>query len=157
MTNQAETKVVLKGVHLCCDLCVDGVGVALKGVEGVKARCDIGSKTVTLTAKDDAAVQNALDALAAAGYHGDTGDQQLAMKAQGNVPQGKVKVLKVSGIHNCCWPCCQAIKGAIETVAGVTGDTAVSEATAFEVTGDFDAASLVKALNVAGFSAQVKE
>lgn len=157
MTNQAETKVVLKGVHLCCDACVDGVGVALKGVEGVKARCDMGNRTVTFTADDDAAAQKALDALAHAGYHGDTGNPQLTMKAQGNVPQGKVKLLKVSGIHDCCWPCCQAIKGAIKTVAGVTGDTATSEATAFEVTGDFDAASLVKALNAAGFSARVNQ
>ncbi len=155
MTNQAETKVVLKGVHLCCDLCVDGVGVALKGVEGVKARCDIGSKTVTLTAKDDAAVQNALDALAAAGYHGETDNQQLAMKAQGDVPRGKVKSLKVSDIHNCCWPCCKAIKDAIKAVSGVTGDTAQSEVTAFEVTGDFDAA-IVNALHAAGFNARVE-
>lgn len=155
MTSQAETTVVLRGVHLCCDACVNGVGVALKDVEGVNARCDIGNRTVTLTANDDAAAQRALDALAAAGYHGDTGNPQLAMKSQGKIPQGKVKLLKVSGIHNCCWPCCQAIKGAIKTVAGVTGDTATSEATAFEVTGDFDAASLVKALNAAGFSARV--
>lgn len=39
----------------------------------------------------------------------------------------------------------------------MTGDTATSEATAFEVTGDFDAAELVKALNAAGFSAQVNQ
>ena len=155
MTSQAETTVVLRGVHLCCDSCVNGVGVALKDVEGVNTRCDIKNRTVTLTANDDAAAQRALDALAAAGYHGDTGNPQLAMKAQGKIPRGKVKLLEVSGIHNCCWPCCQAIKGAIKTVAGVTGDTATSEATAFEVTGDFDAASLVKALNAAGFSARV--
>jgi len=155
LQDRIDTKVELKGVHLCCDACVNGVGVALKGVEGVESHCDIGNRTVTLTANDDAAAQRALDALAAAGYHGDTGNPQLAMKAQGKIPQGKVKLLKVSGIHNCCWPCCQAIKGAIKTVAGVTGDTATSEATAFEVTGDFDAAELVKALNAAGFSAQV--
>ena len=57
MANQSETKVVLKGVHLCCDACVNGVGVALKGMEGVNARCDIGNRTVTLTANDDAAAQ----------------------------------------------------------------------------------------------------
>ena len=155
-TNQAETKVVLKGVHLCCDLCVDAVDAALKSVEGVNGHCDMESGTVTLTANIAAAAQKALDAVAAAGFHGDTGNTQLAMKAQGNIPQGKVKSLKVSGIHNCCWPCCEAIKGAIKTVAGVTGDTATAEATSFEVTGDFDAASLVKALHAAGFNAQVK-
>ncbi len=154
--DRIDTKVELKGVHLCCDACVDGVGVALKDVEGVESRCDIGNRTVTLTANNDAAAQNALDALAAAGYHGETDNQQLAMKAQGDVPRGKVKSLKVSDIHNCCWPCCKAIKDAIKTVSGVTGDTAQSEVTAFEVTGDFDAAALVNALHAAGFNARVE-
>jgi copper chaperone CopZ len=70
LLNRSATKVELKGVHLCCDACVDGVGVALKDVEGVESHCDIGNRTVTLTS-DDAAAQKALDALAAAGYHGE--------------------------------------------------------------------------------------
>jgi hypothetical protein len=41
-------------------------------------------------------------------------------------------------------------------VDGVTADTATPGATTFEVTGDFPAAALVKALNAAGFSAQVR-
>ena len=106
---------------------------------------------------DDATAQKALDALAAAGFHGSADNQQLAMKPVSYVPQGKVKSLKVSGIHNCCGPCCEAIKGAIATVDGVTGDTARPRATTFEVTGDFDAAALVKALNDAGFSARVEQ
>jgi periplasmic mercuric ion binding protein len=79
------------------------------------------------------------------------------MKAVSDIPPGKVKSLKVSGIHNCCGPCCEAIKGAIATVEGVTGDTARPRATSFEVTGDFHAADLVRALNAAGFSAQVRQ
>jgi mercuric ion binding protein len=79
------------------------------------------------------------------------------MKAVSGIPQGKVKTLKVSGIHNCCGPYCEAIKGAIATVDGVTGDTARPRATTLEVTGDFDAAALVKALNDAGFSARVEQ
>ena len=47
-------------------------------------------------------------------------------------------------------------KEAIATVDGVAGDTATPRATTFQVTGDFHAAALVKALNAAGFSAQVK-
>ena len=46
-------------------------------------------------------------------FHGSVDNQNLAMKPVGNVPQGKVKSLKVSGIHNCCGPCCEAIKEAI--------------------------------------------
>jgi len=110
-SKRTETTVELKGVHLCCEGCVNGVYDALKGVEGVKSHCDMENGTATLTASDDAGAQKALDALAAAGFHGDTGNTQLAMKAESHVPQGKVKRLKVSGIHNCCQPCCEAIEG----------------------------------------------
>ena len=157
MATRIEIKVELRGVHLCCQGCVNAADAALMSVEGVNSRCDMGNGTVTFTASDAAAAQRALDALAAAGFHGSTGNNQLAMKAVSGIPQGKVKALKVSGIHNCCGPCCEAIKGAIATVDGVTGDTARPRATTFEVTGDFDAAALVKALNAAGFSARVEQ
>jgi periplasmic mercuric ion binding protein len=87
LLNRSATKVELKGVHLCCDACVDGVGVALKDVEGVESHCDIANRTVTLTA-DDAAAQKALDALAAADYHGEAGNKQLAMKAPKSTGSG---------------------------------------------------------------------
>lgn len=157
VANRSETTVKLKGVHLCCQSCVDGVDEALEGMPGVKWQCDMENGTVTLTASDAAAAQKALDAIAAAGFHGDSGNKQLAMKAVRNVPRGKVNRLKLSGIHNCCEPCCEAIKGAIAAVDGVTGDTAKPRATTFEVKGNFDAAALIRALNAAGFSAQVEE
>ena len=157
MAKQTEIKVKLTGVHLCCQGCVNAVDAALMSVEGVNSRCDMENGTATLTASDDATAQKALDALAAAGFYGSADSQQLAMKAVSNVPQGKVKSVKVSGIHNCCEPCCEAIKEAIATVDGVSSDTAKPRATTFEVTGDFDAAALVTALNAAGFSAQVEQ
>jgi periplasmic mercuric ion binding protein len=157
MATRNEIKVELRGVHLCCQGCVNAADAALMSVEGVNSRYDMDNGTVTFTASDAAAAQKALDALAAAGFHGSTGNNQVAMKAVSGIPQGKVKTLKVSGIHNCCGPCCEAIKGAIATVDGVTGDTARPRATTFEVTGDFDAAALVKALNAAGFSARVEQ
>jgi copper chaperone CopZ len=100
-------------------------------VEGVNSRCDMEKGTVAFTASDNATAQKALDALAAAGFHGSADNNQLAMKAVSNIPKGKVKSLKVSGIHNCCGPCCVAIKEAITTVEGVTGDTAKPRATSF--------------------------
>ena len=157
MATRNEIKVELRGVHLCCQGCVNAADAALMSVEGVNSRCDMDNGTVTFTASAAAAAQKALDALAAAGFHGSTGSNQLAMKAVSDIPPGNVKSLKVSGIHNCCGPCCEAIKGAIATVDGVTGDTARPRATTFEVTGDFDAAALVKALNAAGFSARVEQ
>ena len=155
MAKHSQVKVELTCVHLCCQGCVNAANAALMSVEGVKSRCDMENGTVVLTAGDDASAQKALDALAAAGFYGSTDNQKLTMKAVSDVPQGKVNSLKVSGIHNCCGLCCEAIKEAIATVDGVTGDTAIPRATTFDVIGNFDAAALVKALNAAGFSAQV--
>jgi periplasmic mercuric ion binding protein len=153
----AETKVEVKGVHLCCGACVKGVSTALKGMEGVTPACDRDGGTVTLTARDEAIARKALDALADAGYHGETDSKGLAIKPTSGLPTGKVKSLSLMGTHNCCKSCCNAIKTAVKTVPGVTGDTAQPKMGSFEVTGDFDAAALVKALNDAGFHFQVKQ
>ena len=154
----AETKVEVKKVHLCCGACVKGVAAALKKVEGVTPKCDQKAGTVTLTAKDDATAQKALDALGDAGYFGDTGSKTLTIKPAAGVPSGKVKSLKLSNAHNCCRRCCtKAIKTAVKAVDGVTGDTAKPKTADFEVTGDFDAAAVVKALNDAGFQVSVEK
>jgi len=156
-TARAETKVELKGVHLCCPACTKAVGEILKGVEGVKGACDMKAKTVTITANDDKAAQMALDALAAGGFHGDTGNKDLAIKEDSGAPQGKVKSLTLSGVHNCCGACCKAIKSTVKKVSGVTDDTAKPKANTFTVSGDFDAGEVVKALNAAEFHVKVKE
>lgn len=156
LSNPTEVQVQLKGVHLCCGGCTDAVVTAVARVPGVTCQCDMENRTVTLDAKDRAAVQMALDAIADAGLHGETGDARLAMRTEPDVPPGKVRRLTVSGIHNCCAPCYEAIKGAIDTVEGVSGDTGEPEKTTFEVTGHFSASELVRALNAAGFHAKVK-
>jgi len=157
MATRNEIKVVLTGVHLCCQGCVNAADTALMSVAGVHSRCQMEDGTITLAAQDEAAAQHALDALAAAGFYGNSDNPNLALKPVGTLPAGKVKSVEVSGIHNCCGPCCDAIQGAINTVQGVTGDTAKPRVTTFAVTGDFFAADLVRALNRAGFSAQVRQ
>jgi copper chaperone CopZ len=153
---RAETKVELKGVHLCCGACLKAVAGIAKA-EGFTVKCDQKNKTVTITAADDAAAQKALDALAAGGFHGDTGNKDLAIKDDSVTPKGKVKSLEVTGAHNCCGACCMAIKKTVKKVDGVKSDTAKPKATTFKVEGDFDAAELIKALNDAGFHVKVKE
>jgi mercuric ion binding protein len=155
-TARAETKVELKGVHLCCGACVKAVGTILKDA-GVKGVCDQKAGTVTITAENDKAAQKALDALAAGGFHGDTGSKDLVFKDDSDAPKGKVKTLTLTGVHNCCPMCCKAIKETVKKVDGVKGDTAKPKADTFEVTGDFDAGELVKALNAAGFHVKVKK
>lgn len=110
------THLKLEGVHLCCGGCVDAVATALESVPGTTFACDMENGTVTFTARDDATAQKALDAIAAAGLHGDTGNERLRMKAEPNIAAGKVQRARVSGIHNCCQPCYEAIEGAIRSV-----------------------------------------
>jgi len=152
---RAETKVELKGVHLCCGQCVQAVAKTLKPIEGVTPKCDQEAGTVTITAKDDETAQKALDALAAAGFHGDSGNDKIKIKSAAGESK-KVKSLTLTGIHNCCGACCKAIKATVKKVNGVTGDTAKPKNNTFEVTGDFDAAELIKALEAEGFHVKVK-
>jgi copper chaperone CopZ len=154
---RAETKVELKGTHLCCGACVKAVGTILKEIDGVKPSCDTKTKTITIVAKDDETAQKALDALAAGGFHGDTGNETLKQKDDSGASAGKVKSLTLTGVHNCCGQCANAIKAAVKKVDGASADSLKGKQDTFEVTGEFDAAELVKALNAAGFHVKVKK
>jgi copper chaperone CopZ len=154
---RSETIVELKGTHLCCGKCVQAVEDILKKVEGVKGVCDQKAGTVALTAKDDAAAQMALDALAAGGFHGTTDSKDLKIKEDSGAVKGKVKTLTLEGVHNCCGKCNTAITVAIGKVGGVTGNTAKAKSDTFDVTGEFEAEELVKALNAAGYHVKVKK
>ena len=145
-----ETKVELKGVHICCPQCEKAIGKTLTEA-GVTGTCSKETKTVSITAPDAAAAQKALDALAAVGLHGDTGSKDLAMKDDSGAKEGKVASLKITAIHNCCGACCKAIKEIVKKVDGVTEEDAKKGEGSFTVKGNFDAAALVKALNAAGF------
>src|SRR6516162_8755298 len=131
----AETKVELKNVHLCCPACVKAAGAILKDA-GVKGACDRAAKTITITADDAKAAQKALDALAAGGFHGDTGNKDLAIKDDSGAAAGKVKSVTVSGAHNCCGQCCRSLKATVKKVDGVKEDTAMPKGKSFTVSGD---------------------
>lgn len=154
---RAETKVELKGVHICCGACTRAIGDILKKVDGVTAKADQKGKTVSITAPDAATAQKAVDALAEAGFHGDTGSKEVTIKDDSGATKGKVKTLSLTGIHNCCNACARSIKETLKKVDGVTGDTAKAKVSDFEVTGDFDALEVIKALNAAGLHVKVKK
>jgi copper chaperone CopZ len=155
----ADTKVELKSVHMCCPGCAEAVEEVLTKVPGVTGvAVDQKSATARFTAADARAAQKALDALAAAGFHGDTGGAKgFAFKDDSGVKPSKVKSLTVTGFHNSCPGCVKSFRAAIKDVKGVTGDDAKPRVTTCEVTGEFDAAELVKALNKAGFHVKVKQ
>ena len=154
---QAELKVELKRVHMCCEGCADEVAEVLKKVKGVKTvTVDQEITTARFVAPDANTAQTALDALAAAGFHGDSGSKAFAFKDDSGVKAGKVKVLALTGFHNSCPGCVTAFRQAIKDVPGVTGDNLKSKVTTCEIRGDFDAAVLVEALNKGGFHVKVK-
>jgi mercuric ion binding protein len=152
----AETKVVVSSMHICCKSCVDGITKALTAVPDVKFSVDKDSESVALMAKDTAAAQAAVDALAGAGYHGKTDSKEVMMKESTGVPDGKVTKLEVSDIHNCCGKCTSAIDKAVKAVPGVKSTNAKAKITTFTVEGDFEAKAVVKALSDAGFHATFK-
>jgi periplasmic mercuric ion binding protein len=153
----AETKVEVADVHLCCPACVKGVSAALKGIEGVKGVCDQKAKTITITADDDAAAQKGIEALAAAGYHGKVESKAVHFPHDSGATKGKVSSLTLTGVHNCCGACNKAIKTAVKKVSGVTGDTVKVKSESFDVTGDYEATDLIRALHEAGFHVKVQK
>jgi copper chaperone CopZ len=159
MAQAAETKVELKNVHMCCEGCAEEVAEILGKLTGVKGvSTDQKTRSATFTVSNDKAAQKALDALAAGGFHGDPGkDKGYAFRDDSGVKAGKVKTLSVVGFHNSCGGCVKSFREAIKGVKGVTGDNAKSKVTTAEVTGEFDAAELVQALNKAGFHVRVKQ
>lgn len=154
----AETAVELKQVHMCCGGCAKEVAKILTKVDGVtEVSTDQDANSAKFTAKDSKAAQKALDALAAGGFHGDTsGNKEYAFKDDSGVKAGRVKSLTVTGFHNSCGGCMKSFREAIKDVKGVTGDNLKTKVTTVELTGDFDAAELVKALNKAGFHVKVQ-
>ncbi len=148
----ADTSVKLSNVHLCCNGCVKGVDKALSGVTGATAQSDKDARTVTIKAPDRAAAQKAVDAIVAAGYFGTSSDPAIKVISHSGEKGGKVKSLKVSGVHLCCNKCVTTVNDALANVAGVKGNTAAKGAESFEVTGDFSEKQVFAALNKAGLS-----
>lgn len=152
---QAEVKVTISQSHLCCPACFKAVDETLKDMEGVQHQTDKQAKTITITGQDASAVQRAIDALAQAGFHGKTDNEQCTFKKV-QAPAGKVQRLEVSGVHNCCGACTTAIKKVLGGVEGVQANTVKPRAAMFVVEGDFNASEVVDALLAAGFHCQVK-
>ncbi len=152
-----ETKVELKRVHMCCEGCSDEVETILKKVAGVKnVTVDQEAKVARFVARDVKTAQESLDALAKAGFHGDSGSDKFSFKDDSGVKPGNVKSLTLTGFHNTCAGCVQSFRQAIKDVPGIAGDNLKPKVTTCEIKGDFDAVKLVQALNKAGLHVKVK-
>ena len=154
LSGQAETKVTLTGVHLCCKGCVNGVSKAVKKA-GASASCDAKAGTVVVSGAKDAVVA-ALRGVAKAGYYGKSSDKNLAITCQGGAEDKKVKSLTLGGAHLCCGKCVKAVTRAVDATDGAEGHTAAKGSKTFEVTGDFNARAFIQALHDNGLHAVVK-
>jgi copper chaperone CopZ len=151
-------KVEVKGVHLCCGMCVKGVAGALKGVDGVAdAKCDQKGKTVTFTTKDDKTTTAALKALTDAGYFGEATDDGKAVKLDvvSPKPGEKANDVTVKGVHVCCKQCQDALNGIFkDSKVSYSGTGAQKE---IKVSGkDLEKAKVLEALHKAGFTGKVE-
>lgn len=147
LTAHAESSVTISGVHNCCKKCDTGILNAVKSVKGAEAKTDGGK--VTITAKNEATVKKAVEALLEAGYAGEGATGSGGSDA-------KVKTATVSGVHLCCGKCVTAAEKAVMATPGVTKHNATKGAESFTVEGDFSTKDLIAALNKGGLNGKVK-
>jgi periplasmic mercuric ion binding protein len=149
----AVTKVTLSDVHICCVTCQEAIEHAALGVKGANVSVDRDTNKVSISASDDSIVQAALDAVANAGFYGKSDNDAVAMKP--SAVDEKSSSAEFAGFHNCCGGCSSSLEEAVKSIAGVQTVT-VSKRSCL-VKGDFNVASVLKAINNAGFSASVKK
>lgn len=155
---QAESKIEVKQLHMCCSGCAEEVENILKKVDGLTdIQVTRKTRTATFSAPSTSVAQKALDALAEDGFYGQVDDKTIAFKADSGVKKEKVTSLTLTGFHNTCPGCVKAFRVALKKVDGVTGDDCKPSVTTCTIKGNFDAAVLVEALNKEGFHVKVKQ
>jgi mercuric ion binding protein len=151
----------IKGVHLCCGGCVQGVKDALEGVEGVsKVEADANTKVVTFQAADEKGVQAGFKALAEAGFHGEaTADKKPAKFPKAEIKKDtKAATITVTGVHLCCGACKTGVQKALADVKAVDEISIDQEARTVTVKGkDIDVQSFFDALYKAGYHGELKK
>lgn len=106
-------KIEVKGVHLCCPMCVKSATESLDKVAGVaEVKVDEKAKTITFTTKDLMTTLKAMTALSRAGFSGAATDDgnPLMVKLVGGPKAGdKADQVTVRNVHVCCKQCQEAI------------------------------------------------
>jgi periplasmic mercuric ion binding protein len=150
----AENSVTLTDVHLCCNSCVTGVTKAISSVNATSV-ADQDNETVVLTAVDKSTLQQAVNALVAAGYFGKSSDAEIKMVNDSGAKDAKVEGTDINGVHLCCGKCVTTVNEVLGQVPGVSGTDAKKGATTFKIKGDFNQKAAVDALLAAGLAGKV--
>ena len=146
--------VELHGMHLCCSACERRVEELVAEMEGIKVDVDRKESIVTLDAPGKKAAQDAVNAIAGAGFYGKSDSHDVDFKGKG-ASGDKVKTATVTGVHLCCKGCVTTADKAITSVEGVEDHTAKSKAESFEITGDFSPSEVLRNLRRAGMNAVI--
>lgn len=153
--------VTVKGVHLCCGSCVDGVEAALADVKGVSGlACDRNTKVVAFKAADADTAKKAIEALAEAGFYGTAkhGKDEIAFPDSGAKKETKADKVTLVGLHLCCGSC---VKDAHASLKGITQASKIDidrETRTVTIVGsDIVVSEAVAALNKGGFYGKVSE
>lgn len=151
----ANTTVTLSGVHLCCKGCVNGAVNAAKKGGASNATAKPQQRTLTIEAADLTAAKKAVDAVASAGFFGQSNNPKAAIAT--GVEDIKVTAATVSGVHLCCGKCVRAVDKAVESIKGASSHTAEKNAATFKVTGSFSLKALAEALHEEGLHGTISK
>jgi copper chaperone CopZ len=151
----ADVSTKITDTHVCCQSCVKAVAKVVKDIPGLTAKADQDDESISLTGPDTATVQKATDALVAAGFYGKSSNPDIKIVSDTGAKGEKVKSLTIENVHLCCGKCVKSVNTALESVSGVTGNTAAKGATSFTVTGDFNDQDVFAALQKAGLTGKV--
>ena len=153
------SEVSVKGPHICCPQCVTVVGKILAKVEGVsEVQASAKTKTVTFTAKDDAAAKAGYKALLDGGFFGSATNDGKEIKLDAASPKkgDKLEVVAVKDVHVCCGACKNAIK-AIFQDAKITYQGTGPQLTVRIEGSDLYPGTVLEALRKGGFNGTLEK
>lgn len=148
----AKTDLMLSGVHLCCSTCQKTVETVVEAIKGNQVKVNRTNNTVKILAPNKDSAQRSLNAMASAGFYGNSSSEQITMNY--SFDHETVSKTSLVGNHNCCLSCASALKSSLLNVEGV--ETVTVKKRSCKIKGQFDIADALTAGNKAGFSLKRK-
>jgi len=167
MTSAQAGEVSVKGVHICCGMCIKEIGGVLGKVDGVSgAKCDKDNRTVTFAATDEKSAKAGLRAILNAGFYGTAkldGEKLTAYnskkkkKSKNKNAGKKSNEITLYRVHLCCGGCAKTIGAALKGIDGVADVACDTKAKTVKLTGkDISNRAVILALRKIGFNSNRK-
>lgn len=151
---KGETEVTLSGAHLCCGGCKSSVEDAVEGLDDIEL--SMSGDNITVKGKSGRDVQKAIDAIAIAGFYGESDNEDVMIPA-GGASDTAADSVTVSDVHLCCGKCVRAIDAVVKAVDGAESHTAENDASSFTISGKgIKPSAILAALRAEGMNGTVK-